>query len=655
MIRFLQSGNKAAKYILGGFLLVLAASMVTYLIPGFMTDTGVTRGGVVATVAGQDILSQDVQKLVQLQMKGRQVSPDMAAFYASFLTPQIARQLIQRAEVSYEARRLGLRVSDEEVRDELRNGQYKQVFFPGGTWIGQQKYQELLGESGTTVEGFERDMREGLLSRKLFNTVAASVTVAPSEVEHAYKDRNTKVKFQYAVLDLAEISKQIKPTEAELKAFYEANKSRYLNSIPEKRQVRYFVLNDKDAESKVTVEPAEVARYYNQHQDEYRLPERVRVRHILIKTPAPGADGKVDQKAVDAARTKAQDVLKQVKAGGDFAELARKNSQDPGSVDKGGELGWLLKGQTVPEFEKTAFSQNPGQISDVVQTSYGFHIIQTEEKSTAGVKPLSEVRASIENLLKGQKASALVTQNGNDAQDIAQKQGLDKAAARFGVPVVQSNPVGRTDVLPGVGPAPEVMSLIFATDEKSGPQIARSQQGYAVFQVTKITPASTPSLEEIKDKVATDFKNERGNDLLQKKVKELADRSHVLHDLARAAKEEGATVKSSELVSRSSQVPDIGPMSGPASAAFNLKQGEISGPLNLGSKGLVLSVTERQEPSTSDPDFARQRDQLAEQLTQQKREEALTLFLGNLDERLKKEGKLKINNAEMNALTKTRG
>jgi peptidyl-prolyl cis-trans isomerase D len=655
MIRFLQSGNKAAKYILGGFLLILTVSMVTYLIPGFMSGTDVTRGGVVATVAGQDILSQDVQKLVQMQMRGRQVSPDMQAFYASFLTPQVARQLIQRAEVSYEARRLGLRVSDEELRDEMRNGQYKNIFFPGGTWIGQQKYEELMGESGTTVEGFERDMREGLLSRKLFNTVTASVAVAPSEVEKAYKDKNTKVKFQYATLDLADISKQIKPTDAELKAFYEANKSRYLNSIPEKRVVRYFVLNDKDAENKVTVDNAEVARYYNSHLDEYHLQDRARVRHILIKTPSPGPDGKVDQNAVDAARAKAQDILKQIKAGGDFAELAKKNSQDPGSADKGGELGWIVKGQTVPEFEKTAFSQNPGQISDLVQTSYGFHIIQTEEKSTAGVKPLSEVRASIENLLKQQKASEVVGKNSTDAQEIAQKQGLDKAAAKFGVPVVQSNPIARTDTLPGVGPAPEVMSLIFASDEKAGPQIARSQQAYVVFQVTKITPPATPSLAEIKDKVATDFKNQRANDLLQKKVKELADRAHALHDLAKAAKEQGATVKTSDLVTRSSQVPEIGPMTGPASAAFNLKPGEISGPLNLGAKRMVLAVIDREEPSTNDAGFAGQRDQLMEQLTDQKKEQALTLFLSNLDERLKKEGKLKINNAEMNALTKNRG
>jgi peptidyl-prolyl cis-trans isomerase D len=655
MIRFLQSGNKAAKYILGGFLLVLAASMVTYLIPGFMNDTAVTRGGVIASVAGQDISTAQVQKAFQQQMQGRQANPDMMAFYQQFMMPQITRQLIQRAEVVYEANRLGLRVSDEEVRDEMQNGAMKQYFFPDGKWIGQQQYEELLRQNGQTPDDFERDMRDSLLSRKLFYTVGASVSVAPSDIEKAYKDKNTKVKFQYAILDLAEITKQIKPTDAELKAFYDTNKARYQNSIPEKRQVRYFVLSDKDAEAKATADNAEVARYYNEHQNEFHLPERVRVRHILIKTPPPGADGKVDQKAVDEARKKAADILKQVKAGGDFAELARKNSQDPGSADKGGELGWIVKGQTVPEFEKTAFAQSPGQISDLVQSSYGFHIIQTEEKDTDRVKPLSEVRAGIENVIKGQKASALINQNSTMAQDIMQKQGLDKAAAKFGAQVVESNPIARTDTLPGIGPAPELMSLIFATDPKSAPQIARTQQGYVAFQVTKFTPAATPSFEEIKDKVATDFKNQRANELLQKRAKELSDRAHAEHDLAKAAKEVGATVKTSELVSRTSQVPDIGSMAGPASAVFTLKPGEISGPLNLGAKMAVAAVTDKQEPSASDADFAKQKDQLAEQLSQQKREEALGIFLNNLDERLKKEGKLKINNAEMNALTKTRG
>jgi peptidyl-prolyl cis-trans isomerase D len=176
-----------------------------------------------------------------------------------------------------------------------------------------------------------------------------------------------------------------------------------------------------------------------------------------------------------------------------------------------------------------------------------------------------------------------------------------------------------------------------------------------VFQVTKIDPARTPSLDEIKDKVTADFKNERAGELFRRKTQELADRAHSEHDLAKAAKEVGATVKTSELVDRLAFVPDLGNMSGPAGAAFNLKKGEISGPLNLGQKGAVIEMLDRVEPSTSDPAFARDRDELRDQLSQKKREQALQLYLSSLGTRMEKEGKVKINQAEMNNLSKGRG
>jgi peptidyl-prolyl cis-trans isomerase D len=215
--------------------------------------------------------------------------------------------------------------------------------------------------------------------------------------------------------------------------------------------------------------------------------------------------------------------------------------------------------------------------------------------------------------------------------------------------------VTRAEALPGVGQAPELMGMAFASKENSGPQVARSPQAYVVFQVTKVEPPRTPAFNEIKDKVAADFKAERSNELLRKKTQELADRAHSGHDLAKAAKEVGATVKTSDLVTRTSQVPDIGAMSGPASVAFSLKPGEISGALNVGQKGLVLAVTDRQEPSLTDAAYTKERDTLSEQLAQQKREQALGLFLSNLKDRLVKDGKEKINKGEMESLTKVRG
>src|SRR5450432_717206 len=661
MIRFLQSNNRAAKYLLGGFLLLICASMVTYLIPGFGTAASADRSGVVATVAGEDIRVDEVTRAVQSQMKQQRVSPEMAGFYAQYISGQVVKQMVQRLEVKYAATRMGLKVTDEELRDEMQNGQLKQYFFPNGQWIGQDKYEELLKENGTTVEEFEKSTRENMLTRKFYSAVTASAAVSPAEIEQAYKDKNLKVKFQYAVISLDDISKTIKPNDAELAAYFGANKQRYANTIPEKRQVRYFQMTDKSAESAVTVDASDVQRYYAQNAQQYQLPERVRARHILITMPKPGADGKVDQKAVDDAKGKAQDILKQAKApGANFAELANKFSQDPGNKDakgegRGGELGWFTHGTMVEEFDKAAFALSPGQVSDVVQTPFGFHIIQLEEKEAAKTRPVSEVKAEIEPVIKAQKVSAALSKNANDAQDIAIKQSLDKAAAKYGAQVVQSNPVRRNDALPGVGVAPEVMTSIFGSTEKSGPQVARYPQGFAVFEVTKVEPARTPSLDEIKDKVTTDFKNERGNELFRRKIQELADCAHSEHDLAKAAKEAGAKLGTSEIVDRQGSVPDVGNMAGPLSAAFNLKKGEISGPLNVGLKGAVVEVLDRVEPSLSDPTFARDRDELRDQLAQKKREQALELYLGGLGTRMEKEGKVKINQAEMNNLSKGRG
>jgi peptidyl-prolyl cis-trans isomerase D len=652
MIKFLQSGNKAAKYLLAGFLLLIAASMVTYLIPGFMGDTtAATETGVVASVGGHDIHREEVARVVQAQARGNQI-PD---FYLPILRQQAVRQLIQQAELQYESERMGLKVSDQEFRDELQFGPYKQAFFPAGKWIGAEKYKQLLTQGGTTVENFERDVRLDLLQRKLVNVIGARAMATDSEVEQAYKDQNTKVKFQYAVLKLDDVAKAIKPTDTELKAFYSANQARYTNAIPEKRQIKYFVINEKNVADKVTVDPADVQRAYSANQNAYRIPERVKVRHILIETPKPGPDGKVDQKGVDEARAKAQDVLKQLKATGDWAGLAKKYSADPGSKDKGGELDWLSKGQTVAEFEKAAFAQNKGQISDPVQSSFGFHIIQTEDKEDAHLKPLAEVKPGIEEAIKAEKIKAAMSQASTDAESVAQKQGLDKAASKYGAQVVSSNPIARTDALPGIGAQPQLMDAIFSANEKAGPQVGQTPQSTVVFQVTKVEPARTPSFEEIKDRVATEFKNQRATDVLRRKAQELADRAHAEHDLAKAAKEAGATVKTSELVSRTQQVPDIGSLSGPASAAFTMKQGEISGPLNMGASQAVLQIVERQEPSANDAEFAKQRDQLRERLASQKRQEVLGLFVNDLNTRLEKEGKVKINKTEMDNLAKSRG
>src|SRR3974390_3886544 len=150
--------------------------------------------------------------------------------------------------------------------------------------------------------------------------------------------------------------------------------------MPEKRKPLYVRVDAARVSASIPVTPADLQAYYNQHQDEFRIPETVTVRHILIKTPTPGPDGKADPQGVAAAKAKAEDIQKQLKAGGDFAALAKKNSDDPGSAQNGGLLPPITRGRTVPEFEQAAFSTPKGQTTDIIRTSYGFHIIPVEDK-----------------------------------------------------------------------------------------------------------------------------------------------------------------------------------------------------------------------------------------------------------------------------------
>jgi peptidyl-prolyl cis-trans isomerase D len=655
MIRFLQTPGPIKKIVLSSILLIFCGAMVITLIPGGLgsnLNLGGPGQGVVAKVGDQDVTHTEVVRQAQVML--RQQFPRgnaMAGQLLPFFTSRAAEQLITQKALVVEAGRMGLRATDEDLRDELQHGLYAATLFPGGKFIGQEAYEGLLQNADLSVPQFEEGVKQDILVRKLRNLVAASASVDDPAVRQEFEKRNTKIKFQYAVISEADIRKGIHPTDAELKAFYERNKATYNNSIPEKRKVTYAIIDTSRIASNTQVTQSDLQSYYNQHQDEYRVPEQVNVRHILIKSPAPGADGKVDQKADEAAKAKAEDILKQIKAGGNFADLAKKYSEDPGSAKNGGSLSWIGKGRTVPEFEKAAFSLPKGGTSDVVKSSYGYHIIHVDDKQEAHVKSLDEVKPQIEAVLRQQKAARAAEGEANAFVTQARTSGLDKAASAKGLQVTTTDFVSRTDSLPGIGNSPQFMEAAFAQTAKSAPDMIQIPQGFVIYQVLDIKPPATPTFDEIRSRVEEEFKNQRATELLGQKTQELADRAKAEHDLKKAAKELGATVKTSDLVDPNGQVPDIGSMTGPASAAFSLKEGEISGPINSGSNGAVLQVLEKQQPS--DTDFAAKKDEVRDALLQQKQNELFGLFVNNLRQQMEKAGKIKINQEEMKGLSRT--
>jgi len=659
MIRFLQTQGATKKIILSGILLVICAAMVITFIPGGLTAelSGTLGQDVIAKVDGGDISAEEVHTAArQLAQQQAQRFGEQAAKIMPFLmqqaTQQAVEQLISRQALMSEAGRMGLRVTPEEVRDELQHGRYSMYFFPGGNFIGQAEYEDFLQRNNMTIAKFEQSVGDDILITKLQALIAGTASVSDAEIHEQFIKQNEKVKFDYAVLKQDDLRKGLHPTDQELKAFYETHKAGYANSIPEKRKVKYAVIetNKADADAQITTD--DLRGYYEQHREQYRVPEQVKVSHIWIKMPLPGADGKVDDKAVAEAQHRADDLLKQLKSGAKFEDVAKKYSEDPGSANVGGSLGWIGKGQMTAEFEKAAFALPKGQTSDVVKSLDGFHIIRVDDKQEAHVKPLDEVKSQIEPVLKHQKGQQIAQKQAQTLLKQAGTVGLDAAAAEQHVPVITSDFFGRRDMLPGLGPAAQFMDAVFSATEKSPPDVAPASQGIVVFQLLAVKAAATPTFDEIRGKVEDEFKNERASTLLQQKVQELSDRAKAEHDLKRAAKELGATMKTSDFVLPDGQVPDVGSMAGAASVAFSMKPGEISGPVNGGSgSAVVLAVLENQQPS--DADYAAKRDQLRDQLLLGKQQERFALFVSSLVEEMTKSGKIKRNADAIKLLTKS--
>jgi peptidyl-prolyl cis-trans isomerase D len=656
MIRFLQTPGPFKKYVLGGILVVICISMAWYVLPGGSGSSVFGSGpaqGVVATVSGEEVTTNAVQREAK-QMLSQQFprGGPQASSLLPYFAGRAADNLISEKVLLVEAQRMGLKATDDDLRQYMRHGQLGQMLFPNGVFIGQQQYEDFVSRNNLTIPQFEDLVKQDILMNKLRDLVVSGATVTDAEVRKQFEKQNTKVKFDYAVIKKDDILKSIHPADAELKAFYDRNKNTYVNSIPEKRQLKYVVIDNAKLLAQTQVTPEDLQSYYDQHREEYRVPEQVNVRHILIKTPLPGADGKVDPKAVDASRAKAEDVLKQVKTGGNFADLAKKYSEDPGSAKNGGSLGWIGKGRTVPEFEKAAFSLPKGGTSDLVQSSYGFHIIHIDDKQDAHVKTLDDVKSQIEPLLKQQKAGQTSQRETEQLLADARSTSLDKSAAAKGLQLITTDFVDSKALLPGIGSDPQFMGTVFSQNQNAPADEAQLHQGYAIYQVTAIKPPSTPTFEQARSRVEQEFKNERSTQLLTQKTQELSDRAKADHDLKKAAKELGAEYKTSDFVPPDGQVPDIGSMAGPAAVAFTLKPGEISGPINTANNGAVLKITDRQAPT--DQDYAAKKEQIRDSSLQQQQAEIFNLFLGNLRESMQKSGKIKINQKELATLTKAR-
>ena len=642
MIRTLQQDNRLMKILFAVIIGLATITMVITLVPGIFDNASSGDGTVFATVrepgilgrfgSGTPIKMTDVQQLASRQLQQQRL-PD---FLLPYMSQRAGQTLVQRAILKNEADRLHLQVSDEDLLRELQTGPFAQYLFPSGKYIGDDAYMNFVQSAfQTNRSDFESQVKSDMELNRLQALITGGVTVSDAAVREAYRVDGTKVKFDYAVISSDDLSKTINPSDDELQAFFKQNQGRYATAIPETRKIAYVAFDASNLPGgKPQVSDAEIQAYYNQHRDQYEIKDQVKVRHILIAVPA-SADAKTDA----AAKTKAEDLLKQIKSGGNFAELASKNSDDPGSKAQGGELGWLDHGKTVPEFDKAAFALAPGQTSDVIKTQFGYHILQVEDKKTAHMRPLAEVKPEIVPLLEQQKAGAAEQSFATSLAADAKKNGLDKAATARGLHVVTTDYLSKEGVVPGLADGSGLLTQAFTAVKGAAPVAVSTGDGFAVYQVTDVKPAHAPEFAAYKQHILDDYREQQVPQLLSTQLNKLDDRAKVLNDLRKAAAEMNVPVKTSDLVGKDAQVPDLGAMSGPGAMAFSLAKGTISGPINAGRVGVVLTVLDKQEPTAED--IAKNLNQTREQLLGTRHDEIFRMYIGTLMEKYEKSGAIR--------------
>ena len=610
------------------FLALVAVALSLYLIPGFLdapsSAVGAAARETIAVVDGHELTAGEYQQryLSQVQQYRAQFGGSVSDSLLRQLgiDQQILRQMIEEQVAVIEAERQGLRVSDQELEEQITS-------MPGlqenGQFIGRDRYLQLLRaqQPPLAVDDFEESIRRSLLLDKLRGALTDWMAVSDAEVEREYKQRNEKVKLQVVALTADAFRSKVTVSDADVAAHFEAHKAEY--RIGEQRKIKYLLLDRDEARKTVTVTPGEIQREYNDNIQQYRTPEQIRASHILLKT-----EGKNEADV----RARAEEILKQVKAGADFAALARKVSEDEGSKDKGGDLDYFSRGRMVPEFETVAFGMEPGQTSDIVRSPFGFHIIRLVDKKPEVTRPLDEVRPEIQARLAAQKGNDQLGDRATQlAQEIRSPADIDEAAADAGIPVQQSDFFTRDGSVTTLGVAPEVTDAAFRLEDGQASGPINTARGVIFLAVLEKRDPYVPKLEEVKDRAREDLIRARATDMSRQRAREIAGALSSAKDFAAAAKAQGLEAKDTGLVPRGAPLPDnIGVSPEVDRVAFSLPVGGVSEPISTADGTVIVRVAERDE-ATAD-EFRKEKESFRAELLNERRERFFSAYMAKARE-----------------------
>jgi len=534
---------------------------------------------------------------------------------------QILQQMIDRYAALQEAERLGVRVSDAEVRERIVS---LPAFQQNGAFIGEQAYLQMLQfqQPPMTAAQFEEEIRSELMLERLQTALTDWITVTDDELEREHVVRNERVRVSAIAFRADDFREGIEATDEDVAGLYEQNANDYL--VPERRRLQFVLIDVPALKDSFAPRDEDVQAYYDTNLDRYTEPVMLRVSHILLRTE--GGD-------VESVQQRAEEIVAEARTGADFAELARQYSEDEATREAGGDLGLIEPGQMVPEFEGAAFALLEGEVSEPVTSTFGVHVIKATERSGGSSQSLAEVRDQIIDLLKQESADARADALAQAmAAEITTPEEMVTAAARRGYEVQESGFAAPGEPILGLGFSPEVTNAAFQLDqgEVAGP--IQTPTGPAFVTVTGIQEPYVPPLEEVEARVRDDVIRRKAFVAAQERAAAVAAELKGADDFAAAAAAQELTVNNSALIARGGTIPGVGVNAAVDAAAFSMTPGETSDPVLTGNSAVILHLHERQ---AADPAaLAATRETLRTELVAQRQSRFFAAYMENAKTRM---------------------
>ena len=571
-------------------LALVCLTFVFLYVPGFMDQTGMegTPDDVLAKVGDHEITVSRFRQiyLAQLQNYRLQSSGEVTeeVLRSLGIDRQILQSMISRYAALTEADRLGLSVSDAEVRQRIVN---LPGFQENGQFVGEQRYRQALQfqRPPMSPEQFEEDVRGDIMFERLQTAITGWITVSDAEIADEHRRRNEKVKVEVVTFHSDDYRDEIEVSDEEIQALYDESPLAYQE--PEKRKLRFLLVDESTIFENINPTEDELQQYYDANIEQYTTAAQVRASQILLRT---------ENQEESAVEARAAELVTLAREGADFAELARENSEHEETAPSGGDLGLFGRGRMVAEVEAAAFSLAVGNISDPVKSVLGYHILYVTEKQEETTQPIDEVQEAIENTLKNERATTRATALGQAiADEVSTAEELERAAAARGLEVQESEFVAAGEPILGLGFAPQVSSQAFQMEqgEVAGP--IPTPTGPAFVTVIDEQDSLIPPLEDVQVQVRRDVIRRKSLELAREKASDAANSLKNAEDFLATAEASELTVSTSELIARGAAFPEVGVSPELERVAFSLSIGDVSDVVDTGNTVAIVRVVERQE------------------------------------------------------------